>query len=108
MPESNGAQYRRDRYEDDFAPRAGADAAEFGDRLPDGARAGVRRVPEALSRAKTSVRRGLSGAQEYVRSHDMDDVLEDARNLARKNPRVAIVALVAAGFVLGRLMRRSR
>lgn len=108
MPESNGAQYRRERYDEDFGPRGGAEASSFEDRLPSAARAAGRRVPEAFSKAKDRVQRGFAGAQDYVKSHDVDDVLEDVRDVARKNPRVAIVAVVAVGFLLGRLMRRSR
>ena len=108
MTDHNGPQYRRDRDDDEFGPRAGSDATGFEDALADRARGAGRRVPEAFSRARSTVQRGISGAQDYVRTHDADDVLEDAREVARKNPRVAILAFVALGFVLGRLMRRSR
>lgn len=108
MPEFNGSQYRRERYDEDIARRGGAESRSDDNDLTGGARAAGRRVPEAFSKARNRVQRGLSGAQDYMKSHDMQDVIEDARDVARKNPRVAIVALVAVGFILGRLMRRSR
>ncbi|MES3033526.1 MAG: hypothetical protein V4813_05965 [Gemmatimonadota bacterium] len=108
MPETNGAQYRRERYDEDFGPQDRAEPFGVDDTLPEAARRAGRRVPEAFSKARNRVQRGISGAQDYVKTHDVEDVLEDARNVARKNPRVAIVALVAVGFLIGRLMRRQR
>jgi len=120
----NDSQNRRERFDDERSgSRAGDGAASYDDFImPDRTRAsgsGPRRTPEAFSRAKDKVQRGISGAQDtmqrgisgaqdYVKSHDFEDVVEDARNVARRNPRVAIVALMAVGFVIGRLLRRPR
>jgi len=110
----NESQYRRQRYTDEFAGSrdgTGPGAAAYDEFMPEGARSpdsGKRRTPEAFARAKDTVQRGFSGAQRYITSHDVEDVLEDARNVARRNPRVAIAALVAVGFIIGRLLRRPR
>lgn len=106
------SQYRRERYGDDLgSPRGGAGAANYDEFMPEGTHPsqGSRgRTPEMFSRAKDTVQRGISGATDYVKSHDFEDVLEDARSVARRNPRVAIVALVAVGFLIGRMLRRPR
>ncbi len=114
MTPLNESQYRRRRYIDEFAGTSDGTspgASTYDEFMPDGARSpdnGQRRTPEAFSRAKDTVQRGFSGAQRYITSHDVEDVVEDARNVARRNPRIAIVALVAVGFVIGRLLRRPR
>lgn len=112
MSPLNESQFRRDRYNDELrgAMRAG-DASAYDEFKPDGDRSahnGGGRTPEMFSRAKDTVQRGISGATDYMKSHDVKDVLEDARTVARRNPRVAIVALVAVGFLIGRMMRRPR
>jgi len=120
----NDSQNRRERFDDERSgSRAGDGAASYDDFImPDrnrGSGSGSRRTPEAFSRARDKVQRGISGAQDtmqrgisgaqdYVASHDFEDVVEDARNVARRNPRMAIVALVAVGFIIGRLLRRPR
>jgi len=114
MTPFNESQYRSRRYTDEFADTSdgtGPGAATYDEFMPDGARSPdnrQRRTPEGFSRAKDSVQRGFSDAQRYITSHDVEDVVEDARNVARRNPRVAIVALVAVGFIIGRLLRRPR
>ena len=112
MSPLNESQFRSDRYDEEFgvSSRAGG-AAAYEEFVPEGTRsshAGGVRTPEMFSRARDTLQRGIRGATTYVKSHDVDDVLEDARTVARRNPRVAIVALVAVGFLIGRLMRRSR
>jgi hypothetical protein len=108
----NDSQYRRARYNDELGTsRGGADAANSDEFMPDGthsARNPRDREPQMFSRAKDTVQRGISGATDYVRSHDIEDVLEDARKVARRNPRVAIIAVVAVGFLIGRMLRRPR
>lgn len=112
MSPFNEAQQRRDRYNDEFGTsRGSAGAAAYDEFMPEGSHPSSRgrgRTPEMFSRARDSVQRGISGASDYVKSHDMDEVIEDARNVARRNPKVAIAAFVAVGFLIGRLMRRSR
>ncbi len=112
MSPFNEAKHRRDRYTDELAgSRGSVGAAAYDEFMPDGVRPSASsrdRSPEMFSRAKDKVQRGIAGATDYVKSHDMDDVLEDARSVARRNPRVAIVALVAVGFIIGRMLRRPR
>jgi hypothetical protein len=107
----NESQFRRDRYTDELRASGRDGAAAYDEFMPDAlksAKNGGMRTQEMYSRAKDSVQRGIAGATDYVKSHDVDDVLEDARTVARRNPRIAIVALVAVGFLIGRLMRRPR
>ena len=47
-------------------------------------------------------------ASQYVTSHDMSAMVDDAKQIVRKHPRAAIIALAAVGFLLGRSLRRSR
>ena len=47
----------------------------------------------------------VSGAAGTLRDKDVDALLEDARDLVRKSPAVAIGAAAAAGFVIARIIK---
>ena len=112
MAPFNDSQRQRDRYDDDAGTgRSRGSDPSYDEFMPDGTHAsigGQQRTRAMFSRARDSVQRSISGASDYVKSHDMDDVLEEARTVARRNPRVAIVALLAVGFLVGRMLRRPR
>ncbi len=46
----------------------------------------------------------VSGFAEQVRGKDTDELFDDARELVRKSPAVAVGAAAAIGFVLARLL----
>ena len=47
----------------------------------------------------------VSGLAETLKSKEIDDLLNDARNFVRQRPAVAIGAAAALGFVLTRIVR---
>lgn len=115
MSDYNAANGRRDRYSEDVELRrnAGGSSAtfdEFGhpagrrgraaDRLSD--------AKEKLSDAKEKVTERFAGASRYVKARDMSEIVDDARDLAKQHPKVAILTLAAVGFLIGRVLRRSR
>ena len=112
MAPFNEPQRQSDLHDDDATTgRFRGSNPSYDEFMPDGTHqslGGQGRTPAMFSRARDSVQRGISGASEYVKSHDMDDVLAEARTVARRNPRVAIVALLAVGFLIGRMLRRPR
>jgi ElaB/YqjD/DUF883 family membrane-anchored ribosome-binding protein len=78
------------------------DAARF---LEETARTIEEKVGPQYGRYAHSAAEGVSGFAEQLRSKEVDDLLEDARELVRKSPAVAIGAAVAVGFVLARLVK---
>jgi hypothetical protein len=59
-------------------------------------------VREFSSRAK----RTLGDAAAYVRQHDARDMAKDFQQFAAVNPVPMLVGAVAAGFLVGRMLRR--
>jgi ElaB/YqjD/DUF883 family membrane-anchored ribosome-binding protein len=108
----NERRDRRERYLDELdGARDASGAAAYEEFIPHGSRGSTsqqRKSPVALARARDTVQRGMSGAQDYLQSHDVEDMIEDARNVARRHPRAAITLFVAVGFILGRVLRRPR
>jgi len=47
----------------------------------------------------------IQGFSTTLRSKDVDDLLNDAREVIRKNPAIALGAAAAVGFVFARLIR---
>lgn len=49
----------------------------------------------------------VQGFSSAIKDKNMDDLLDDARELVRKSPAVAIGAAAAVGFVIARLLQSS-
>lgn len=49
----------------------------------------------------------VEGFTETLRKRDVEELLEDARDLVRRNPAIAIGAAAAVGFVLVRLLKST-
>ena len=62
--------------------------------------------PRAQDFARGTASR-LSGAADYVRSHDTGRMLGDIEATVRKNPGPALMVAAAFGFLLGRALRRA-
>lgn len=81
----------------------------------DGAADAVRRMGRRaheqggpLGRAEPLAHRvgdGLQSAAAYVRDHDVDSMRDDIEGSVRESPVRSLAIAVAAGFVLGRLIR---
>jgi hypothetical protein len=49
----------------------------------------------------------LAATAEYVRSHEMKDVIADLEQVVRRNPGPSLLAAVAVGFMAGRMFRED-
>ena len=91
---------------------AGKSVSQASDALDEAARFledTARKVEEKLGpqygRYGFSAAESVSGFAEQLREKDMDDLVEDVRDVVRKSPAVAIGAAVGLGFVLARLLK---
>jgi ElaB/YqjD/DUF883 family membrane-anchored ribosome-binding protein len=78
------------------------DAARF---LEDTARTIEEKVGPQYGRYAHSAAESVSGFASTLRAKELDELVDDARELVRKSPAVAIGAAVAVGFVLARLVK---
>lgn len=86
----------------DKATGALDEAARF---LEDTARTIEEKAGPQYGRYAQNAAQSVSGFAATLRDKDIDDLVEDARDLVRKSPAVAIGAAVAVGFVLARLVK---
>jgi ElaB/YqjD/DUF883 family membrane-anchored ribosome-binding protein len=49
----------------------------------------------------------ISSSAQYVRDHDVNEMMEDVMEIVRKNPGVALLGAAAFGFLMGRALTRS-
>jgi hypothetical protein len=78
------------------------EAARF---LEDTARAIEEKLGPQYGRYGFSAAQSVSGFAEQLRGKEVDELVDDVRNLVRKSPAVAIGAAVGLGFVLARLAK---
>jgi ElaB/YqjD/DUF883 family membrane-anchored ribosome-binding protein len=78
------------------------EAAKF---LEDTARTIEEKLGPQYGRYGFSASESVSSFAEQLRGKDVDELVEDVRNLVRKSPAVAIGAAVGVGFVLARLAK---
>jgi ElaB/YqjD/DUF883 family membrane-anchored ribosome-binding protein len=78
------------------------EAARF---LEDTARSVEEKLGPQYGRYGFSAAESVSGFAESLRGKDIDELVEDARELVRKSPGVAIGAAVGLGFILARLAK---
>lgn len=64
-------------------------------------------VGDQYSAASDRVKQGYSAVKEKVGDIDFDGVTEQLRGYVRSNPGKALLFSVAAGFVIGLLLRRD-
>lgn len=78
------------------------EAARF---LEDTARTIEEKVGPQYGRYAHTAAESVSGFASTLRTKELDELVDDARELVRKSPAVAIGAAVAVGFVLARLVK---
>ena len=64
-------------------------------------------VEDQYSAASDRVKQGYSAVKEKVGDIDFDSTIDQLRGYVRSNPGKALLFSVAAGFVLGLLLRRD-
>lgn len=78
------------------------EAAKF---LEDAARTVEEKLGPQYGRYGFSAAESVSGFASQLRGKELDELVEDARQLVRKSPAVAIGAAVGVGFILARLAK---
>lgn len=85
------------------AQRARTRAAAGLDSAAKSMHAGADRVADAGHSAGDA----LASSARYVREHDARDMAEDAMDIVRRNPGVALLGAAALGFLVGRAITRN-
>lgn len=101
--------------------RAGEMAQEGRERAKEAMEAGEERAAEGMERAASEIRSragdmpmsgaalkaadGMERSADYLRNHDMQDLWSDIEDYVRQHPVVGIAGSVAAGFLVGRMLR---
>ena len=91
------------------AERLSAEAARAEDAIDEGAgrvRAGLRRTRDGLEGASRKVGNAASDSIDYFRDSSVRGVMHDMEDVIKKHPGRSLLAVAAAGFVLGRALRR--
>jgi len=65
------------------------------------------RVAAATSGAAHKTADKIQATADYIREHDVKAMMNDVEGLVRRHPGQALAAAVAAGFLFGRVFRRS-
>ena len=84
------------------AERLRSSAANGLDSAADAVYSGGERMANAAHRAGDA----LASGAEYVRDHDVRDMIDDFAEVVRNNPGPALLCAAALGFVLGRSVYR--
>jgi len=79
--------------------RAASKVQETAGRLPGG---------DTVQNAARTVASGMEHSATYLREHDFTDMQADIGNFVRRHPGQSLIAALAAGFLLGQALRRSR
>jgi len=79
--------------------RAASKVHETADRLPGG---------DKVHNVAHTVASGMERSATYLREHEFGDMQADAENFVRRHPGQSLIAALAAGFLLGQALRRSR
>lgn len=77
---------------------AAARLSNAGEALEEGAAEGGNRV----RRAAHATAKALSGSADYIRDNSARDMMDDAMDVVKNNPGVALLGAAALGFVVGR------
>ncbi|HUG16960.1 MAG TPA: hypothetical protein VMM78_18270 [Thermomicrobiales bacterium] len=60
---------------------------------------------DATTQAAQAAAVRLEGASEYVREHDVNDMLTDLERIVRSHPTESLIVAAAAGFLVGRMFK---
>ena len=119
--DSDGLRDQVDQRAHDVADRASGIAEQGRERAAAAAEAGEERAAEGMERAADMVRDradgtpaagaammaadGMERGAGYLRSHDTNQMWTDVEEYVREHPVMGIAGSVAAGFLVGRMLR---
>ena len=92
-------------YAVDGKDKAGGALEEFAKLLTDAAGTVDEKLGAQYGDYARSAANSLSGFGDTLRNKDVDELLNDAKELVKKSPAVAIGTAAAVGFVLARLVK---
>lgn len=92
-------------YAVDGKDRAGGALDEFAKLMNDAAGSVDEKLGAQYGDYARSAANSLTGFADTLRNKDVDELLEDAKDLVKKSPAVAIGTAAAVGFVLARLVK---
>jgi len=73
----------------------------------EGMRSGQGEQNNQLGSYADSAAEQLTGLSNYLRDHDLNQILDDARGYARQQPEIFYMGALVAGFLAGRFFRSS-
>lgn len=65
-------------------------------------------APGKVGELASTAAQKLETTAEYMRNHDMNDMLSGLESSVRRNPGIALVAAAAFGFLLGSTLKKDR
>ena len=92
-------------YAMDGKAKAGGALDEFSRLMNEAATSVDGSLGEQYGDYARSAAKSLSGFSDQLKAKDLDELLDDLRNFARKSPAVAVGTAAAIGFVLARLVK---
>ncbi|HXH17425.1 MAG TPA: hypothetical protein VNJ10_15020 [Sphingomonas sp.] len=92
-------------FADDGKARAGTALDQIAQLLTDAAGQVDEKLGAQYGTYARSAADSVSGFAEQVKAKDMDELIDDARELVRKSPAIAVGAAAAVGFVIARLVQ---
>lgn len=85
--------------------KAGGALDEFSRLMTDAAGSVDNNLGEQYGDYARSAAKAIAGFSDQLKSRDLDELIEDLKNFARKSPAVAVGTAAALGFVLARLVK---
>lgn len=89
---------------EDGKARAGGALDQLAEMLHDAAGKVDEKLGEQYGGYARNAAQGVAGFSDNLKTKSVDDLMEDARELVRKSPAIAIGTAAAFGFVLARLV----
>jgi len=92
-------------YAMDGKAKAGGALDEFSRLMTEAAGSVDQNLGEQYGDYARSAAKAISGFSDQLKAKDLDELIEDLKNFARKSPAVAVGTAAAIGFVLARLVK---
>ena len=89
----------------DGKAKAGGALDEFSRLMSEAAGSVDQNVGEQYGDYARSAAKAIAGFSDQLKAKDLDELIDDLRNFARKSPAVAVGTAAAIGFVLARLVK---
>jgi len=92
-------------YAMDGKAKAGGALDEFSRLMSEAAGSVDQNLGEQYGDYARSAAKAIAGFSDQLKAKDLDELIDDLRNFARKSPAIAVGTAAAIGFVLARLVK---